>query len=143
MLAAAAIRNRRSDLLISDEAGAAMSCYRWPGNVRELRNAMEAAAVLCGGGTIMSAHLPEPVSRHAPGVTSPPLSRGRLDEIEREHIVRVLADSRTVEDAAMTLGINVSTLWRKRKRYKLDSIIGSKGYKAVHGSILRRDLRRG
>ena len=126
MLAAAAIRNRRSDLLISDEAGAAMSCYRWPGNVRELRNAMEAATVLCGGGTIMSAHLPEPVSRHAPGVTSPPLSRGRLDEIEREHIVRVLADSRTVEDAAMTLGIDVSTLWRKRKRYKLDPIPGSK-----------------
>jgi transcriptional regulator of acetoin/glycerol metabolism len=38
----------------------------------------------------------------------------------------VLADSRTLEDAAMRLGIDVSTLWRKRKRYKLDPIIGSK-----------------
>jgi len=26
----------------------------------------------------------------------------------------------TLEDAAETLGINVSTLWRKRKRYKID-----------------------
>ena len=126
MLAAAAIRNRRSDLCISDEAAAAMTCYRWPGNVRELRSAVEAAAVLCEGDTITSAHLPEAVSRHAPGVTSPALSRAKLDEIERQHIVRVLAESRTVEDAAMMLGINVSTLWRKRKRYKLDPIAGSK-----------------
>jgi NtrC-family two-component system response regulator AlgB len=126
MLAAAAFRHRRGELCISEEAAAAMTCYRWPGNVRELRNAMEAAAVLCEGGTIAPAHLPEAVSRCAPGVTRPSLSGASLDEIEREQIVRVLAKSRTLEDAAMTLGINVSTLWRKRKRYKLDSIIGSK-----------------
>jgi NtrC-family two-component system response regulator AlgB len=126
MLVAAAIRNRRSDLCISDKATTAMTYYRWPGNMRELRNAMEAAAVLCEGGTITSAHLPEAVSRHAPGVSTSVPSRARLDEIEREHIARVLADSRTLEDAAMRLGIDVSTLWRKRKRYKLDPIIGSK-----------------
>ena len=43
-----------------------------------------------------------------------------LDEVERDHILRVLAESPTLEDAAETLGINVSTLWRKRKRYKID-----------------------
>jgi two-component system, NtrC family, response regulator AlgB len=127
MLAAAAFRYRRGELRISEEAAAAMNCYRWPGNVRELRNAMEAAAVLCEGGTIAPAHLPEAVSRYPPGVTRPSLSGASLDEIEHDHIVRVLAHSRTLEGAAMTLGINVSTLWRKRKRYKLDSIIGSKG----------------
>jgi NtrC-family two-component system response regulator AlgB len=126
MLAAAAFRHRRGDLHISDEAAAAMNCYRWPGNVRELRNAMEAAAVLCDGGKITVAHLPEAVSRYAPGVTRQSSFQASLDEIERDQIVRVLANSRTLEDAAMTLGINVSTLWRKRKRYKLDSIIGSK-----------------
>jgi two-component system, NtrC family, response regulator AlgB len=120
MLAAAAIRHRRGDLRISAEAAAAMTCYRWPDNVRELRNAMEAAAVLCEGGTITAAHLPEAVSRYAPGETRPTPSGASLDEIEHDHIVRVLAHSRTLEDAAMTLGINVSTLWRKRKRYKLD-----------------------
>jgi NtrC-family two-component system response regulator AlgB len=35
-------------------------------------------------------------------------------------IVRVLAESPTLEDAAETLGINASTLWRKRKRYKIE-----------------------
>jgi NtrC-family two-component system response regulator AlgB len=126
MLVAAAIRNRRSDLPISDEAAAAMTCYRWPGNVRELRNAMEAAAVLCDPGTITPAHLPEAVSRHAPGVSASAPSRASFGEIERQHIVRVLADSGRLEDAAMRLGIGVSTLWRKRKRYKLDPITGSK-----------------
>jgi two-component system, NtrC family, response regulator AlgB len=126
MLAAAAIRHRRGDLRISDDAAAAMTCYRWPGNVRELRNAMEAAAVLCEDGTITRAHLPEAVSRYAPGVSRPSPPGTSLDEIEREQIVRVLSSSRTLEDAAITLGINVSTLWRKRKRYKLDSIIGLK-----------------
>lgn len=44
----------------------------------------------------------------------------KLRDIEREHIKRVLADSRTVHEAAEKLGINDATLWRKRKRYKLD-----------------------
>ena len=126
MLAASAVRNHRSDLSISDEAAAAMTSYRWPGNVRELRNAMEAAAVLCDAETITTAHLPEALSKHASAATTPAPSRTSLDEIEREHIARVLADSRTLEEAAMTLGINISTLWRKRKRYKLDQFTGSK-----------------
>jgi NtrC-family two-component system response regulator AlgB len=126
MLAASAVRNRRSDLSISDEAAAAMISDRWPGNVRELRNAMEAAAVLCDTDTITAAHLPGALSKQASAATTPAPSRMSLDEIEREHIARVLADSRTLEEAAMTLGINISTLWRRRKRYKLDQFADSK-----------------
>ncbi len=43
-----------------------------------------------------------------------------LEEIEREHIRRVLGESPTLDEAAATLGINVTTLWRKRKRYGAD-----------------------
>ena len=43
-----------------------------------------------------------------------------LEEVERQHIERVLAESSTLEEAAAILGINTSTLWRKRKRYRLD-----------------------
>jgi len=125
MLSAAAMRNRRGNLYISNDAAAAMTRYRWPGNVRELRNAVEAAAVLCANGTIELSHLPEAVARNAPGRTTTAAPGGRLNEIEREHIARVLAVSRTLEDAALTLGINVTTLWRKRKRYKLDPDTGS------------------
>lgn len=55
-------------------------------------------------------------------MTEHPAATGsaKLRDIEREHIRRVLADSRTVHEAAEKLGINDATLWRKRKRYKLD-----------------------
>jgi two-component system, NtrC family, response regulator AlgB len=41
-----------------------------------------------------------------------------LDDIEREHILRVLGRQEKVEDAARVLGIDTSTLWRKRKRWE-------------------------
>jgi NtrC-family two-component system response regulator AlgB len=126
MLAAAAIRNCRGNLNLSPEAAAVMTRYRWPGNVRELRNAMEAAAVLCEDETITLANLPEAVAKHVSGTIIPTLSKATLDEIERQHILRVLAESPTLEQAAATLGINVVTLYRKRKRFNLDVAIGSK-----------------
>lgn len=121
MLAGAAARNHRGDLHLSAEAAEAMSRYSWPGNVRELRNAMEAAAVLCEAETITLANLPQAVANLAPGVVRPPAPKASLNELERQHILRVLAESATLEQAAATLGINVTTLWRKRKRYKLET----------------------
>jgi two-component system, NtrC family, response regulator AlgB len=131
MLAADAFRNHRGDLHISDEAAEVISSYRWPGNVRELRNAMEAAAVLCATDTITVRHLPESISKHKGIIKASISSRTSLDEIEREHIARVLANSQTLEDAATTLGINISTLWRKRKRYKLDHIQARKFHRTL------------
>ena len=43
-----------------------------------------------------------------------------LEELERDHIRRVLEETATLEEAAATLGINVTTLWRKRKRYGIE-----------------------
>ena len=43
-----------------------------------------------------------------------------VEEIEREHILRVLARTRTQEAAAGILGIDLSTLWRKRRKYGAD-----------------------
>ena len=42
-----------------------------------------------------------------------------LDEVEAEHIRQVLATTATLEEAAAVLGIDPSTLYRKRKRYGL------------------------
>ena len=118
ILSAAAVRNHRPQLRLSAEATAAITRYRWPGNVRELRNAIERATVLSQGDEIRVEHLPDSVlSDRAPAATS---TSSSLEEIEREHILRVLSDSPRLEDAAATLGIDPSTLWRKRKRYKLD-----------------------
>jgi two-component system, NtrC family, response regulator AlgB len=126
MLAAAAIRNCRGNLNLSPEAAAVMTRYRWPGNVRELRNAMEAAPVLCEGETISLANLPEAVAKYALGILTSISSKANLHEIERLHILRVLAESSTMEQAAATLGVNVATLYRKRKRFNLDVAIISR-----------------
>ena len=47
-----------------------------------------------------------------------------LEQIEQEHIRRVLALAPTLEAAAATLDICIATLWRKRKRYHLDYLAG-------------------
>jgi NtrC-family two-component system response regulator AlgB len=44
-----------------------------------------------------------------------------LEQIEREHIGRVLARSATAEEAAKILGIDASTLWRKRRKFEQSS----------------------
>jgi NtrC-family two-component system response regulator AlgB len=40
-----------------------------------------------------------------------------IDAIERAHILSVMARTSSLDDAAAILGIDSSTLWRKRKRY--------------------------
>jgi NtrC-family two-component system response regulator AlgB len=49
-----------------------------------------------------------------PGTTAEPLT---LDQLEAEHICRILASTATIEEAATKLGIDPSTLYRKRKKY--------------------------
>jgi two-component system, NtrC family, response regulator AlgB len=124
MLASAAVRNHRPGLRLSPEASSALVRYRWPGNVRELRNVIERALVLCPSDVVTPEYLPYMFCydhSQARATAVPPAS---LDDIEREHIIRVMADSPTLENAANKLGINVSTLWRRRKRYRLDSSPG-------------------
>jgi len=121
MLRAAAIRNGRGKMELSPEAAAAIAKYRWPGNARELRNALERAAVLCRSDVISREDLPDALFREAPEGAAPDAHHAAsLEEIEREHIRRVLSETATLEEAAATLGINVTTLWRKRKRYGID-----------------------
>jgi DNA-binding NtrC family response regulator len=44
-----------------------------------------------------------------------------VDELEREHIRQVIGKTKNLGEAARVLGIDAATLYRKRKRWKLDS----------------------
>jgi NtrC-family two-component system response regulator AlgB len=115
MLSAAAVRNHKVQMRLSAEAAEAITRYHWPGNIRELHNAIERAAVLSQGDEIRVEHLPDSVlSQFASAAIS---TSDSLEEVEREHILRILSESPRLEDAAAVLGIDTSTLWRKRKRY--------------------------
>ena len=120
LLSAAAARNRRALLKFAPEAAEAITRYNWPGNVRELRNAVERAAVLARSDLVSADQLPDVLFRDSAQVLAASAAGSSLEDVEREHILRVLEESPTLEDAAETLGINTSTLWRKRKRYKID-----------------------
>jgi NtrC-family two-component system response regulator AlgB len=45
--------------------------------------------------------------------------RVSLEQLEIEHIRRVLASAATIEEAAGILGIDPATLYRKRKRHEI------------------------
>ena len=92
----------------------------WAGNVRELRNVIERACMLSEGRTLNERDLltAMPASRD-PRV--PVNERPRdLGAMEKEHIVRVLADVRGNKvEAARRLGISRRTLYRRLERHGL------------------------
>jgi len=95
--------------------------YAWPGNVRELENAIQRAVVLSRGETIFPEQLPAKVQAAGEG-ESEPLESGRtIREMERDIIVKTLAETggnRT--HAAEILGISRRTLQNKIKEYGID-----------------------
>jgi len=108
-------QSRRPPPELSAAAERVLVAYGWPGNVRELRNGIERALILAPGQVLEPESFPE---RIATQPTTPVLGGDfTADEIEREHALRVLARAATLEDAARILGIDSSTLWRKRKRW--------------------------
>jgi NtrC-family two-component system response regulator AlgB len=108
---------RRPTPELSASALGALLGYSWPGNIRELRNVLERAMILWPSQIIEPGAFPEQISHHE---SAPPVLGGNysLELIEREHILRVLARTSTLEEAAHILGIDASTLWRKRKKYE-------------------------
>lgn len=95
-----------------------MQSYSWPGNVRELRNELQRIVVLWPARMVEPDAFSQRVLQrtlHKPRIGG----KWSLEEIETEHIRKVLADTDTFDNAATVLGIEPSTLWRKRRRLGL------------------------
>ena len=93
--------------------------YRWPGNLRELVNVLERAIILARRTTLSIDLLPEEVRDGLQYAGKEPGGEDSLAAAERRHLMQVLARYPTLESAARALGIDPSTLYRKRERYGL------------------------
>ena len=98
---------QRPPKILHPDATTSLLEYRWPGNVRELENVLERAIILANGETIMPKDLVLP-AHFIPVSASPDQGDGMvgsaisLKELEREHISRVLTN----------------TKWNKKSRLK-------------------------
>jgi len=109
---------------LAADAVDAMKRYSWPGNVRELRNMMERAVTFNDTGVIQADELDlgeEDVDVAPAGAPTEAASTGSLDQMEKDHIIRVLKETGgNKKKAAEILGIERRTLYNKAKRLGID-----------------------
>jgi formate hydrogenlyase transcriptional activator len=111
----AARMNKRIESIPSQTIDA-LAAYPWPGNVRELENLIERAVILSPG-----PELRVPLGEiERPAVAGPAAATQTLEEAEREHILRVLGETRWViagpAGAAARLGMKRTTLQSRMQK---------------------------
>ncbi len=107
---------------ISLEAIHVLQRYDWPGNVRELEHAVERACTLGRGESIEVADLSSEIVKAVAVKGRGPASERSLKEMEVETIDRLLREHKgDTARVAEILGIDRSTLYRKIKRYRIES----------------------
>ena len=115
---------RRPAEAFTPAARSMLASYSWPGNIRELRNVIERAVILCNAAQIA----PEALALSESAAVTEAGGAGRRDdaeslagrmislrELEQRHIQSVISQTRTLDEAARVLGVNASTLYRKRR----------------------------
>lgn len=104
---------------VSDFDASAMRAlleHFWPGNVRELQHAVERAVLMAQSGMLKSTDLGLRAGREG----APRLEDMSLEEVELWLIKKALARHvGNVSEAAKTLGLSRSALYRRLERYKL------------------------
>ena len=122
----------RPGVVLSPSAEAALIAYDWPGNVRELENVIQRALIMASGQTIGPEVLnlaPSPAAAMAPESPAPGRSSATFTEpekkvdnmkdLERDHILRTLAEvGGSRKKAIERLGISERTLRYKLQQYR-------------------------
>jgi len=106
---------------IEPEALALLIDYSWPGNVRELKNTIERSIVLAEGSTLTAADLPEKMRKEETGKELPPL-KAYLGDYEKNLLLQTYnTHNKNKDETARVLGIDLATLYRKFKKYGIES----------------------
>jgi transcriptional regulator with PAS, ATPase and Fis domain len=104
---------------VSAAAMGALQSHGYPGNIRELENAIEHAFVLCSGGMIELAHLPDSI--RLASATAPQLGPGAGSplQVAEAAVIRQAIDRAggNLTQAAKQLGMHRTTLWRKMRAF--------------------------
>jgi transcriptional regulator with PAS, ATPase and Fis domain len=112
-------KNRKTTL--PDSELSRLMEYEWPGNVRELKNVIERSLIIQQGSvlrpseflTVTNSSFPAPSPAAENNIIS-------LEEIEKDYVIQALRKfSGNYTRTARALGISLSTLKRKIKRYNL------------------------
>lgn len=105
---------------ISEAAMSMLSSYTWHGNVRELENTIERAVIVETSHEISPLALPSEIKGEIPDPLSC-VSLMSIEDMEKFLIKRTLRELQGQKNkAAESLGIDVTTLWRKLKKYQIE-----------------------
>jgi len=108
---------------ISSEVIEILEGYDFPGNVRELENIIERGVALANGSSIEIAHLPEDLK--VISIKTFRKKEGKIPSLEDQEmayiqwVLKEVGGNKTT--AAQILGIDRVSLWRKLKKYGMES----------------------
>jgi len=97
--------------------------YKYPGNIRELKNLIERLVIMTPENKVTKEHL-DALDCDDNRFSIPSLNETQsldcfLQNCEKTLIARVTQEELTLKKAALSLGISVTTLWRKMGKYGL------------------------
>jgi DNA-binding NtrC family response regulator len=97
---------------LSSQSRDVLLAHDWPGNVRELLNTIKRAQLLCNDGIITEHHLGIEVKKSLK--LSP-----KEDVTEQDVISAIKSSGGVISDAAKTLGLSRSALYRRMKKFNI------------------------
>lgn len=103
----------------------ALLIYQWPGNIRELNNIVERCYVLARSDTLEVEDLPDEIStlwlqqKRRRCIPTGSTLHDILEQVEASVLAEHLQENHTLQEIASDLGIDISTLVRKIKKYNL------------------------